>query len=88
MSIDNPNDFWSMFWDYSKIIGDKGHEIIKKIMYSIKRNFFQTQIELQKISKKSDKLAINFLSEKGFEENITSNELYEKVCKFSSYLKN
>ena len=29
-SIDNPNDFWSKFWDYSKIIGDKGSEIIKK----------------------------------------------------------
>ena len=32
-------------------------------------------------------MAINFLSEKGFEENITWNDLYEKVCKFSSYLK-
>ena len=29
-SIDNPNEFWSKFWDYSKIIGDKGSEIIKK----------------------------------------------------------
>ena len=28
-SIDNPRDFWSKFWDYSKIIGDKGSEIIK-----------------------------------------------------------
>ena len=29
-SIDNPEEFWSSFWDYSKIIGDKGSEIIKK----------------------------------------------------------
>ena len=28
-SIDNPSEFWSKFWDYSKIIGDKGKEIIK-----------------------------------------------------------
>ena len=27
------------------------------------------------------------MSEKGFEENITWSSLYEKVCKFSSYLK-
>jgi hypothetical protein len=28
-SIDHPEEFWSKFWDYSKIIGDKGQEIIK-----------------------------------------------------------
>ena len=29
-SVKNPEEFWSKFWDYSKIIGDKGSEIIKK----------------------------------------------------------
>ena len=28
-TVDNPEEFWSKFWDYSKIIGDKGKEIIK-----------------------------------------------------------
>ena len=28
-SIDNPKLFWSKFWDYSKIIGQKGEEIIR-----------------------------------------------------------
>ena len=37
--------------------------------------------------KKSNDTAIHFLSEKGFEENISWNNLYEKVCKFSGYLK-
>ena len=32
-------------------------------------------------------MAINFLSESGFEENITWKLLYEKVCKFSHFLK-
>ena len=27
-SVDHPEEFWSKFWDYSKIIGDKGKEII------------------------------------------------------------
>jgi len=27
-SIKNPEKFWSKFWDYSKIIGDKGKETI------------------------------------------------------------
>ena len=28
-SVDHPEEFWSKFWDYSKIIGFKGKEIIK-----------------------------------------------------------
>ena len=32
-------------------------------------------------------MAINFLSEKGFEETISWKDLYEKVCRFSNYLK-
>ena len=89
-SIDNPNEFWSKFWDYSKIIGDKGSEIIKKDNVFNKTKFFpDSKLNYTEniLKKKSDKLAINFLSEKGFEENITWNELYEKVCKLSSYLK-
>ena len=27
-SVDHPEEFWSKFWDYSKIIGNKGEEII------------------------------------------------------------
>ena len=89
-SIDNPEEFWSSFWDYSKIIGDKGSEIIKKNEVFNKTKFFSdSKLNYAEniLKKKSDKLAINFLSEKGFEENITWNDLYEKVCKFSSYLK-
>ena len=39
-SIDNQNEFWSKFWDYSKIIGDKGSEIIKKDNVFNKTKFF------------------------------------------------
>ncbi len=89
-SIDNPDEFWSKFWDYSKIIGDKGSEIIKKDKVFNKTKFFpDSNLNYSEniLKKKSDEIAINFLSEKGFEENITWNDLYEKVCKFSSYLK-
>ena len=39
-SIDNQNEFWSKFWDYSKIVGDKGFEIIKKDKVFNKTKFF------------------------------------------------
>jgi acetoacetyl-CoA synthetase len=89
-SIDNPEIFWSKFWDYSKIIGNKGNEVIRKNKIFNKTLFFpDSKINYSEniIKTKSDEIAINFLSESGFEENITWKLLYEKVCKFSSYLK-
>ena len=89
-TIDNPNEFWSKFWDYSKIIGDKGSEVIKKDKVFNKTKFFSdSKLNYAEniLKKKTGEIAINFLSERGFEENITWNDLFEKVCKFSSYLK-
>ena len=86
----NPDIFWSEFWDFSKIIGFKGKEIIRKNDVFNKTQFFpDSKINYAEniLKKKSETLAINFLSESGFEEEITWKSLYEKVCKFSSYLK-
>ena len=89
-SIDNPEKFWSSFWDYSKIIGDKGNIILKKDKIFNKSKFFpEAKLNYSEniLKKRTDEIAINFLSEKGFEEQITWKELYDKVCSFSSYLK-
>ncbi len=89
-SVKNPEDFWSKFWDYSKIVGDKGSKIIEKNKIFNKSKFFpQSKLNYAEniLKKKSNDIAVNFLSEKGFEEHITWNNLYEKVCKFSNYLK-
>ena len=89
-SIDNPEEFWSKFWDYSKIIGDKGKEIIKYNKTFNKTKFFpDSKLNYAEniLKKKSSEIAISFLSEKGFEEEISWEQLYNKVCKFSNYLK-
>ena len=89
-SVTNPEEFWSKFWDYSKIIGDKGKKIIKRDKIFNKTKFFpDSKINYSEniLKKKSDDIAINFLSESGFEENISWKFLYEKVCRFSFYLK-
>jgi acetoacetyl-CoA synthetase len=89
-SVKNPKIFWSRFWDYSKIIGDKGKEVIRdtKIFNQVKF-FSDSRLNYAEniLKKKTDNTAIHFLSEKGFEESITWKKLYEKVCKFSAYLK-
>ncbi len=89
-SVTDTTTFWSKFWDYSKIIGDKGEEIIKKNKVFNKTRFFtDSKLNYSEniLKKKSKEIAINFLSENGFEEEISWDKLYENVCKFSSYLK-
>ena len=89
-SVDHPEEFWSKFWDYSKIIGDKGKEVIKYNEIFNKTKFFSdSKLNYAEniLKKRSSEIAISFLSEKGFQEEITWVQLYNKVCKFSGYLK-
>ena len=89
-SVDHPEEFWSKFWDYSKIIGDKGKEIIKYNKNFNKTKFFpDSKLNYAEniLKKRTSEIAISFLSERGFEEEISWDQLYNKVCKFSSYLK-
>ena len=89
-SVKNPEEFWSKFWDYSKIIGDKGTDVIKKNKIFNQTKFFSdSKINYTEniLKKKTEDTAIHFLSEKGFEESISWKDLYQKVCKFSAYLK-
>ena len=89
-SVKNPEIFWSKFWDFSKIVGDKGNEVIRKDKIFNKTKFFpNSKINYSEnlIKKRTKDIAINFLSEKGFEEKICWDDLYEKVCRFSAYLK-
>ncbi len=89
-SVDHPEEFWSKFWDYSKIIGNKGKEIIKYNKIFNKTKFFpDSKLNYAEniLKKRSLDPAISFLSEKGFEEDVSWDKLYNKVCKFSNYLK-
>ncbi len=89
-SVSEPEVFWSKFWDFSKIIGDKGEIIIEKNNIFNKNKFFpDSKLNYSEniLKKKTNDVAINFLSETGFEESITWKNLFEKVCKFSSFLK-
>ena len=89
-TVQNPKEFWSKFWDFSKIIGDKGREVILSDQVFYKSKFFpDSKINYSEniLKKRSDNIAIDFLSESGYEENITWSQLYSKVCKLSAYFK-
>ena len=89
-SVENPEIFWSKFWDFSKIIGTKGNIILEKNNIFNKSKFFpDSKLNYSEniLKKRTSEVAINFLSEKGFEETISWKDLFEKVCRFSNYLK-
>ncbi len=89
-SVENPEEFWTRFWDFSKILGDKGKEIIKYNKIFNKTKFFpDSKLNYAEniLKKRTDQIAVGFLSESGYEEKITWNQLYSKVCKLSAYFK-
>tara|TARA_B100002051_G_scaffold259024_1_gene278035 strand:+ start:639 stop:2603 length:1965 start_codon:yes stop_codon:yes gene_type:complete len=89
-SVDNPEAFWSEVWDFTKIKGFKGKKIIKKNKIFYKNIFFpdsKLNYAENLLVKKNDDIALNFFSESGLKKKITWSELYEKVCKFSFFLK-
>ena len=90
-TVNEPEIFWSEFWDFSQIVGEKGSVVLKKNK-TFNKNVFFPEAKLNYaenlLQKRNEDLAVNFLSESGIEQDITWKSLYEKVCKFSSYLKN
>ena len=67
-SVENPKDFWSKFWDFSKIIGVKGKETIQNDKIFFKTRFFSdSKINYTEniLKKKTKEIAIGFLSESG-----------------------
>jgi len=60
-SVDMPHEFWSLFWDFSEIIGQKGNEVLVKENNPTKARFFSDS----KIS-----FAENILREEEFDNKI------------------
>ncbi len=89
-SIKNSPEFWSSFWDFSKIKGIKSKKKIKKskIFY---KNFFLpgTMINFAEnlLSKNTNEKAITFISENGFREERSWVQLNLNTSKIIKFLK-
>ena len=89
-SIKNSPEFWSSFWDFTKIKGIKSDKKIKKskIFY---KNLFLPNSKLNfgenLLSKNNSEKAITFISENNFREERTWNELNEHTSKIINFFK-
>ncbi len=89
-SINNPENFWNEFWDYSNIIGEKKDLILEKNSTFYKNKFFpNSKINFTEnlLVKDTDEIAIFSLKENGISNEISWKNLKTKVFKFSNYLK-
>ena len=89
-SIKNAPEFWSRFWDFTKIKGTKSKKKIKKskIFY---KNLFLPGSKLNfgenLLSKNNLEKAITFISENGYREEISWKELNLNISKLLKFLK-
>ena len=89
-SIENPEDFWSEYWDYSNIIGNKGQKVISRDKVFYRNKFFKdAEINFAEnlLIKNNDDIAIHSLKENGLNESITWKQLRINVFKISAFLK-
>ena len=81
-SVSNSELFWSKFWDYSKIIGTKGKEIIRKDKVFNKTKFFpDSRINYSEniLKKKIMKLLLVFYLKQGLRKEFHGTN-YTKKC--------
>ena len=88
-SIDNPGNFWSSIWDFTKVRGKKNLKfkltkdlINSRFLVNSKLNFAENLL-----SKNDNSKAITFISENGFREVRTWKELYFNTSQIVNFLK-
>ena len=90
-SVKSSQDFWSIFWDFSKIKGVKSKQKIQKSK-TFYKNIFLPKSKLNfgenLLSKNNKDKAVTFISENGFRETRNWNDLNQNVSKIMKFLKN
>lgn len=89
-SIKNSPEFWSRFWDFSKIKGTKSKKKFRKSK-TIYKNLFLPGSKLNfgenLLSKNNKEKAVTFISENGFREERSWRQLNLNTNKISKFLK-
>jgi acetoacetyl-CoA synthetase len=89
-SVDNSEEFWEKFWDYSCIKGDKGDIILSNPDEMIGGQFFKNgslNYAENLLSLRNDQPAIFFENENGKKNQYSFKELYDQVSLWIQVLK-
>ena len=89
-SIKNSPEFWSRFWDFSKIKGTKSNKNFRKSKTFYKNIFLpgsRLNFGENLLSKNNNEKAVTFISENGFREERSWRQLNLNTNKISKFLK-
>ena len=89
-SIKNSPEFWSRFWDFSKIKGFKSNKNFRKSKTFYKNLFLpgsRLNFGENLLSKNNNEKAVTFISENGFREERSWSQLNLNTNKISKFLK-
>ena len=89
-SIKNSPEFWSRFWDFSKIKGFKSNKNFRKSKTFYKNLFLpgsRLNFGENLLSKNNNQKAVTFISENGFREERSWRQLNLNTNKISKFLK-
>ncbi len=89
-SIKNSPEFWSRFWDFSKIKGIKSNKNFRKSKTFYKNLFLpgsRLNFGENLLSKNNNEKAVTFISENGFREERSWRQLNLNTNKISKFLK-
>ena len=89
-SIKNSPEFWSTFWNFSKIKGTKGNKNIKKSKIFHKNKFLpnsKLNFAENLLAKNDNEKAITFISENNYREERTWTKLNGNTSKLIQFLK-
>ena len=90
-SIKNSSEFWSSFWDFTKINGLKSNKKIRKSKIFYKNLFLpgsKLNFANNLLAKNDKKKAATFISENGFREERSWEKLNQNTNKLVQFLKN
>ncbi len=89
-SVKNSPEFWSIFWDFTKIKGIKSNKNFRKSKTFYKNLFLpgsRLNFGENLLSKNNNEKAVTFISENGFKEERSWRQLNLNTNKISKFLK-
>ena len=88
-SIENPEFFWKSIWDFTKVKGQLGNNLLKKSNIFYKNQFFpDAKLNYAKnlLCKNNEQSSIIFKSENGYKVNLSWKDLNSTVSSISNWM--
>ena len=89
-SVENPGIFWKSIWDFTKVKGKQGNNLLQKSDIFFKNRFFpdaKLNYAENLLKKNNDELSIIFKSENGYKNNLSWKKLNLNVAAISQWMK-